>query len=154
MMLPPALIKSITGGGIALLIALLLFLGGGWYLSNQAEKLANSQQKTLAAQLETKRQRVNELETSMEQAALAAAENAGQLKALQQRNSERDAALAASNALTAKLRSEVANTKKNLMELIKNDDPNSCVNQSMPEYITSMLSNARAKNGNTVHHQN
>jgi hypothetical protein len=129
-------------------------LGGNWYLASQAATLAESKQSALTAELKLKTQRVNELEASTEQAALAAKETSEQMKLLSAQYKARDAAFAASAAKNKQLITEVENHKQKLKDLIKNEDLNSCAHQPMPSYVISMLSEARAKNGNTVHHQN
>ena len=140
------------GAGAAL--ALLLYLGANWYLASQAAALAKSEQATLSARLETKTQRVNELEASAEQAALAANETSEQMAQLSAHYKARDAALAANEAQNRQLKAEVDNHKQQLKDLMKNEDLNSCTHQPMPDYVISMLRDARAKNGNTVHHKN
>lgn len=152
-MLSPLKMKvAAIGAGAAL--ALLLYLGGNWYLASKDAELAKSEQATLTAQLETKTQRVNELEASAEQAALVANETSKQMALLSAHYKARDAALAEKDAQNRQLKAEVDNHKLKLKDLIKNEDLNSCTHQPMPAYVISMLRDARAKNGNTVHHQN
>jgi chromosome segregation ATPase len=135
-------------------LVLLLYLGGNWYLASQDAALAKSAQATLSAQLETKTQRVNELEANAAQAALAADETAKQMALLSEHYKARDAAFAANDEQNRQLKAEVNSHKQKLKDLMKNENLNSCTHQPMPAYAISMLRDARAKNTNTLHHQN